>query len=99
MTMKSKCQKPTIALLVNCKYNGLMEEPLESIMKHPKTTYDIYMVIDGVERLLTTADLKEVPIKCKHHPSLYNLMEGIKIGVTFSNKQYKSVDFRYEEVK
>lgn len=68
-------------------------------MKHMKKKYNIYMIINGDERLLTTADLKEVPIKCKHHPSLYNLMEGIKIGVTFSNKQYKSVDFRYEEVK
>lgn len=68
-------------------------------MKHMKKKYNIYMIINGDERLLTTADLKEVPIKCKHHSSLYNLMEGIKIGVTFSNKQYKSVDFRYEEVK
>lgn len=68
-------------------------------MKHIKKKYNIYMIIDGDERLLTTADLKEVPIKCKHHPSLYNLMEGIKIGVAFSNKNYKSVDFRYEEVK
>ncbi|WZB37709.1 hypothetical protein [Erwinia phage COW86c] len=68
-------------------------------MKHTKKKYNIYMIIDGDERLLTTADLKEVPIKCKHHPSLYNLMEGIKIGVAFSNKNYKSVDFRYEEVK
>lgn len=57
------------------------------------------MVIDGNERLLTDAFLKEVPINRKHNPALYNLMEGIKIGVVFSNKNYKSVDFRYEEIK
>lgn len=76
-----------------------MDEPFGVIMKHPKTTYDIYMIIDGDERLLTRADLREVPIQAKHHTALYNLMEGIKIGVAFSNKGYKSVDFRYEEVK
>lgn len=68
-------------------------------MKHIKKKYNIYMIIDGDERLLTQAELKEVPITRKHHTALYNLMEGIKIGVTFSNVKYKSVDFRYEEIK
>ncbi|WCZ66322.1 hypothetical protein [Yersinia phage MHG19] len=68
-------------------------------MKHAKKPYNIYMIIDGSERLLTTAELKEVPIQRKHHTALYNLMEGIKIGVTFSNSRYKPVEFRYEEIK
>ncbi|AHY25213.1 hypothetical protein AVV36_gp197 [Pectobacterium bacteriophage PM2] len=77
-----------------------MEEPFEkNIMKHIKKKYNIWMDIDGKERLLTEAYLREVPIAKKHHTSLYNLMEGIKIGVVFSNKQYKSVKFRYEEIK
>lgn len=77
-----------------------MDEPFEdNKMKHVKKTYDIYMIIDGKERLLTRADLREVPIQAKHHTALYNLMEGIKIGVAFSHKNYVSLDFRYEEVK
>ena len=68
-------------------------------MKHIKKTYDIYMVIDGDKRLLTRANLREVPIQAKHHTALYNLMEGIKIGVVFSNKNYKHLEFAYEEVK
>lgn len=70
-----------------------------NIMKPIKKKYHIYMSIDGDERLLTDAFLKEVPITNKSNPALYNLMEGIKIGVVFSNKNYKSVDFRYEEIK
>lgn len=68
-------------------------------MKHIKKKYNIYMVIDGDERLLTTALLKSAPIKRQDHPSLYSLMEGIKIGIVFSNKQYRTLEFRYDEIK
>lgn len=68
-------------------------------MKHIKKKYRIYMIVDGQERVLTDAELKEVPVNRKHNSALYNLMEGIKIGVVFSNKNYKSLDFRYEEIE
>lgn len=68
-------------------------------MKPIKKKYRIYMIIDGQERVLTDSYLREVPVSCKYNPALYNLMEGIKIGVVFSNKNYKSLDFRYEEIE
>lgn len=68
-------------------------------MKHPKKNYRISMVIDGKERVLTEAWLKEIPVNRKHNSALANLMEGIKIGVVFSNEKYKSLEFKYEEVK
>lgn len=59
--------------------------------------YNIYFVVDGRERLLTVADLKEVPVTRKHHTSLYNLLEGIRIGVTFADEKYRTLEFKYEE--
>lgn len=80
---------------VNFDIIRLMEEPIGVDMKE----YDIYMKFGGKEkRLLTRAKLKSVPIKRNEHTSLFNLLEGIKIGTAFAPKNYVGVDFIYEEV-
>lgn len=63
-------------------------------------TYDIYLKFGGKEkRLLTQAKLKSVPIKRNEHTSLYNLLEGIKIGTAMAPDRYVGVEFIYEEVQ